>query len=979
MSTEQFVAALTEYQLDPTEIAEVLWLALRLPPLEADNDDTDGADEDNQSSGQTADVENDSNNPPAEDHPDQADQDDESDEEDRNSFGIAPELPSGILPQNSLPISVPDADLLDDTLPLVRALKPLLKKIESQLMSTVNEAETVDRIAETDIWSPVLDPDQEPWFEVALVIDGSPAMSLWQRLIQDIQQLLRCYGSFRDFRVWQLAVSHDGVGLCAASDNESVVRSPNALLAPDARRLILVFSDCTANFWWDGTLQPVLAQWGKSTPTTIWQVLPDWMWKRTALGVGEYVAVRNRIPGARNTRLTPVFLSLRSVARRSSPQSSQEIESDQVSLSPPPICIPVITSDGKSLQAWSQMLAGDRRYSSPGFVLPPTGWPSTADSEPEADDDAAVSDLADEQLENFRLRATPAARRLAALLSAAPVITLPVMRLIRASDELLPGSSPLPVAEVFLGGLLKKAPEQPDNASPELVQYTFPDEVRQRLLDVLPKVDAIEVIEAVSKHVADRLNCTLADFRALLLSPDLKDEADRYGLRSFAQMTAQILRRVGPEFKDLVDQLEGTPSRDDSSSESEPPDTDWLTGFTHQKLTYTVAEYLDFPPITDFDYTEAELVEEDDTFPPPLKPDDFKIVTIELQPAGPQLEAFEFSVATLVSRQDISEQIAQANSSDTPNPVPRPDSPPDFRPRPLPDPPPLPPGPDELTRRSFEGRVDEPSSDSDWLIQYSQRQANRCIEALPDDITLEIVSIPGGTFRMGSPEDEPERNEDRESPQHDVNVPPFFMGRYPITQAQWRVVAALPQVNRELNPDPSYFKGDNRPVENVSWHDAVEFCARLSAYTNRTYRLPSEAEWEYACRANTTTPFHFGDMITTDVANYNGSVYADGPQGESRGETTPVDRFGIANAFGLSDVHGNVLEWCADHWHENYENAPTDGSAWIEGGDSSRRVWRGGSWDDDPRLCRSAYRDRGVPDLIYNGLGFRVVCSPPRT
>ena len=123
---------------------------------------------------------------------------------------------------------------------------------------------------------------------------------------------------------------------------------------------------------------------------------------------------------------------------------------------------------------------------------------------------------------------------------------------------------------------------------------------------------------------------------------------------------------------------------------------------------------------------------------------------------------------------------------------------------------------------------------------------------------------------MGSPEDERERYSN-ESPQHEVTVKSFFMGKYPVTQAQWKVVAALPQVNRKLNPDPSIFKGNDRPVETVSWYYAVEFCDRLSKLTGKSYRLPSEAEWEYACRAGTTTPFHFGKIITTDLANYNGN------------------------------------------------------------------------------------------------------------
>ncbi|MGF1522326.1 MAG: SAV_2336 N-terminal domain-related protein [Leptolyngbyaceae cyanobacterium] len=939
MSTEQFVAALTEYQLDPTEIAEILWLALRLPPV--DRVDEIDSDSDDQSGEQAGDADDDIDDQLGEDDTDLDDQDgsgdDESDGEEEDSFDIAPELPSGTLPQKALPISVPDADILDDTLPLVRALKPLLKQIESQVASIFNETETVERIAETDIWSPVLNPDQEPWFELALVIDGSPAMSLWQRLIQDIQRLLRCYGSFRDFRVWQLAVSNGEVGICAASEAEPVIRSPKALLTPDARRLILVFSDCTANYWWEGSLQPILALWGDSTPTAVWQVLPDWMWKRTALGVGEYVAVRNHRPGAKNTRLTPVFLSLRASARRNSKQAETEADTDPSTLLPQPICIPVVTAESKSLSGWSRMLAGDRRYSTPGFILPPTGWQSTLPPASDESGDASEEDkIADELLENFRLRATPAARRLAALLSAAPVITLPVMRLIRASDELLPGSSPLPVAEVFLGGLLKKAPEQPDSQNPELVQYTFPHEVRDRLLSVLPKVDTIEVVEAVSKHVAERLNCTLADFRALLLSPDFKDEADRYGLRSFAKMTAQILRKVGPEFADLVQQLEGKSQTGDSETDLGASDTEWLSDLPFEFFPYEVAEYLNFPPLEPFEFVDGQPIDATEPeFPPPLQAEDVTVITLQPQPSKPQLdlERFTFTVVT-------------------------------------------------LTKQQRGGRIGAllpfGVGGSRWGIERQQQQARRFVELLPGDLPLEMVAIPEGIFLMGSPDDEPERFE-RESPQHEVTVAPFFMGRYPVTQAQWRVVAALPQVERDLDSDAARFKGDKRPVESIAWNDAVEFCARLSQYTERSYRLPSEAEWEYACRAGTSTPFHFGDMITTEVANYNGSyTYADGPKGKARNGTTPVDHFEGANAFGLSDMHGNVQEWCQDIWRDNYKGVPTDGSVWVEGSNSSSRVYRGGAWLFNPRYCRSAYRNNSRPGKRNYGIGFRVVCSAPR-
>jgi len=259
-------------------------------------------------------------------------------------------------------------------------------------------------------------------------------------------------------------------------------------------------------------------------------------------------------------------------------------------------------------------------------------------------------------------------------------------------------------------------------------------------------------------------------------------------------------------------------------------------------------------------------------------------------------------------------------------------------------------------------------------------------EILKGIISLDLVSIPEGKFLMGSPPDEVDRNWyqtyypetnglDVEGPQRPVKVNCFWMSQYPITQSQWRIVADLPRLERDLVPSPANFKGDSRPVELVSWDEAMEFCARLSSHTGKTYRLPTEAEWEYACRAKTITPFHYGEALDPELANYNGNfIYKNGLTGRYRQETTNVGSFGVANAFGLSDLHGNVSEWCLDHWHPTYERAPTDASAWLVDGYEKYRVARGGSWNNYPSHCRSAARHRYYPDYRNNNVGFRVVC-----
>ncbi|MFQ4136529.1 SUMF1/EgtB/PvdO family nonheme iron enzyme [Nodosilinea sp. PGN35] len=268
-----------------------------------------------------------------------------------------------------------------------------------------------------------------------------------------------------------------------------------------------------------------------------------------------------------------------------------------------------------------------------------------------------------------------------------------------------------------------------------------------------------------------------------------------------------------------------------------------------------------------------------------------------------------------------------------------------------------------------------------FKLQRRTQTVRAYVERFVDNIGLEMVQIPAGSFRMGSPNNELKR-QDREGPEHRVSLASFFIGKYPITQAQWRFVARLPSVNHELRFHPSHFTRDSRPVENVSWFEAVEFCDRLSLHTSRLYRLPTEAEWEYACRAGTTTPFHFGETITTDLANYSGAdeqhgAYGRGPKGQNRQTTTPVDHFGIANAFGLCDMHGNVWEWCQDLWRANYgDDSPKRKiKATPQPDQSTHRVARGGSWYTTPQRCRSASRIHFAPESRHSDVGFRVVCS----
>ena len=276
-------------------------------------------------------------------------------------------------------------------------------------------------------------------------------------------------------------------------------------------------------------------------------------------------------------------------------------------------------------------------------------------------------------------------------------------------------------------------------------------------------------------------------------------------------------------------------------------------------------------------------------------------------------------------------------------------------------------------------------------------------QTLGSGVALDMVSIPSGGFTMGSPLDEPER-QPNEGPQHHVTLAGFFIGAFPVTQSQWSaVVLAHPdKVRQDLEPSPAFFRGVDLPVESITWSQAEEFCLRLTAVTGRAYRLPSEAEWEYACRAGTTGPFNCGPTITTELANYCGTggavcgfsdntnvgsniyngvtyasgAYGEGPVGVFRGTTTRPGTF-PPNRFGLYDMHGNVWEYCLDKWADSYADAPADGGAFLFGSRDSARILRGGSWSHNPAICRSAYRDSIAPSNPgWQGrIGFRVVCT----
>ncbi len=737
----------------------------------------------------------------------------------------------------SLTFAVDNPSDLGSSLSLAKALKPLLRRVPSQdRPSILDEEQTVENFAATDkkILVPIFKPTLEPWLEIALVVDRSFSMDIWHQTLADLKTVLQHYGIFGNVQVWQLDFlenKNNFVLYKGLNKNNSRASHPKELINPNGRRIILVVSDCVASYWQNVEIFDLLKLWSKSSPLAILQMLPEWLWLKTALGLGAKVTLTGNEPGLTNSRL-----KIRDI-----------LLWENVFHHKNPLQIPVFTLEPFSIQRWAGVVVGGSDTKVAGFILTPDSFeelntPAELNSTPEEAEKAA-----EEIVRRFRNNASLLAQELAELLAAAPTIFLPVVRLIR--KEMLPQAGQVQIAEVFLGGILRVRSSQIKQIDPDSVLYDFINpQVREILQRSSTRSTTIDVFDRVSKYIAKQLNLSLRDFLAQLRKPLTEVNKQKQDIiLPFAEVAATILRNLGGKYKEIAQQLEKNNPSPDS--------------------------------------------------PQTLKP-------------------FEFETVTVNARGET--------------------------------------------------------------IKTEQKQAYYFLESLTDELGIEMVSIPGGTFEMGSPEDE-KGHDESESPQHTVTVQPFFMGKYPVTQAQWRFVAQLTQIERELETDPSNFQGENLPVERISWYDAKEFCERLSKFTGREYRLPSEAEWEYACRAGTTTPFYFGETITGELANYNASaVFAEESEGEYRQITTEVGQF-QPNSFGLYDMHGNLWEWCLDSWHDNYEEAPFDNSPWLKklnANDNHSQVLRGGSWDGNPEDCRSAYRLSY--DLDYDTLGFRLVCDVAR-
>ncbi|MEC4881702.1 MAG: SAV_2336 N-terminal domain-related protein [Scytonema sp. PMC 1070.18] len=820
------------------------------------------------------------------------------------------------------PIRVPDPFPLPKPAAITKTLLPLAKRVPGILVNDLDIDATIEQTAEANgLLMIAFRPPLERWFEVHLLIDRSPSMAFWGDLAEGVATLFRWQGFFRDVRVWQFETGNIEPRLF--SGPERIQREIRTLIAPGRNRLFIALTDTLGKAWHSGKTFEALAILGEQHPVAIAHVFPQSLWRRTALQQGI---------------LRPLL------APQSGCANSMLKVGGRLHTKAPLYRFPIFNLSPNHFTTWANFLVGSGGNSIQGILIR-----QEAPVIPKVDEPESVEEKPEDLLRGFLSDASPEARELAKVLAAVPLFP-PVMRL--AQQRFLPDSQHWHLAEVFFSGLLQRSPLGPEKATVPETWYEFKPEIRELLLANSSVLRTAEIWREIGDFIEHHLG-SLRDFQALIPNPegsiqDAPADRDFY----FAEVKAAVLMTWGGEYatqaKTLREQVAARKRDKQGSSETGEKRRDInLQRFEFEVALIEVNESAQVTTANPLEIADEMIFTKTGQH---LNDIEQLILqgTLANQTYQQIAEESKYSVSHLKSvALKLWEVLSEAAG-------------------------------EKVTKKNLQNVLKQLAASRHLTIRRHRQQAQCFIEDLVNGVQLEMVAIPEGSFLMGSPEDEPKRSSS-ESPQHRVTIQPFFLGKYPITQAQWQAVASLPQVNRELDPNPSRFKGENRPVENVFWYDTIEFCERLSQYTGKPYRLPSEAEWEYACRAGTTTPFHFGETITSGLANYDANyTYGQGPKGIYRKETTPVGSFGVANAFGLYDMHGNVREWCADHWHKNYEGAPVDGTVRLNKNDKDNqvvRMLRGGSWYFNPESCRSAVRCDLDAVLRNYYVGFRVACA----
>lgn len=457
----------------------------------------------------------------------------------------APEEEQTHEPTRSVPIQVQAALSLQNQRELARALRPLMRKVPSRKRSVLDAVATVNRIAEQRVWLPVLKPAPERWFDLELVIEASPFSFIWQDALDEFQHLLEWQGAFRRVRAW--VVEDESAGeprLLAKKAYEraflstslsdrvgSSMHSSKELVDASGRRLVMYVSDCRSSLWQRGRIHKWLRQWSCSGPTVVIQLLPDRLWPDSELDVGVKAQVSSFSPGALNDKLWVHTLSGRSCPRP-----------------PRQLILPIVTLTPSAMHQWAKVITAVGKARSPARLFD-LDWVNEQERLPRIG--VIQPKSAKARVELFRATASETAQQLAGMMAAVP-IDMPVVNMIR--KELLPTVQPVHIAEVFDSGLLTAM--KSDRHPGEPVRYDFIKDVRGLLNLSTPLNDTINVIEALSQRIAHKLEFSIKSFTALLSPKSYWRPEDQSEILPFAQVTTEVLRRLGGEYAELADLVE---------------------------------------------------------------------------------------------------------------------------------------------------------------------------------------------------------------------------------------------------------------------------------------------------------------------------------------------------------------------------------------------------------------------------------------
>jgi formylglycine-generating enzyme required for sulfatase activity len=845
----------------------------------------------------------------------------------------------------ALPFGTPGGHGLPGALEIARALRPLIRRVPAPgLFQRLDEEGTIRRVIDSDLWVPLFCSQTRPWLDLALVVDESPSMRIWQETVRELKLLLSQLGAFRDLRTWSLRTHARDRDVTLHSHRAKAQRHHKELLSPARDRLILIVSDCASPSWQGETLIGWLGDWGRHHPVGLLQVLPDQrLWSRGPLGRASRLAVSASEGAAPNARLRARPLSLDKPGRGSI-----------VAPMPP---LPMTTLAPGDLRTWAGLVAGKCQEELTAFVLHTGSSPRMVRS---LDPDWQVRYAA------FRENASPIARRLACVLAAAP-LRLPVIRLVQDAmkerDPLLRQADQTHLAEFFLSGLIRRSGPTPassdalhpaDTEDPELIDYDFlTPELRWRLLSDGLVTDAIEIQALVGEYVSRHLGAPNPFLAALQAGKTVKGAATVAGEDPFAYVSWEVLSWLGGPYEELsAKPAPGGATRIAAADAAGMPD-----------VRSSVPADVWFLRLEDYAYRGDQISHPFGVEPGKLgavpSPRELRRVDIAqrgfelcFQPTGADL-AIQGSLLGRVAMLGPNVQVSPASGDE---------------------------GAD------FWETGEPPSWATDWgwddhgaWVEFSLRGKDG------DPVVQRMRWIKPEYFQMGSPDDEPGRWDD-EGPRHEVRIEAgFWLFDTPCTQALWEAV---------MGDNPSEFQRPERPVENVSWEDVQGFMRRIDErIPGLDLVLPSEAQWEHACRAGADTALYSGPIEILGDANapaldpiaWYGGNSNQGFELENGEERTwlsdvqyPGGKAGThqvkgkrPNAWGLYDMLGNVLEWTQDTWHESYEGAPADGAAWESDEPGADRVIRGGSWGVGARVCRCACRGGYEPGGRRYDLGFR--------